>query len=106
MKFSEVPNRSEIKIGEQIGWRMFGKFCFGGFMFDVKDDAEVELISKCKNCKHYLCNAKERSNEKYYCTSIVKYENLPESASISEGNVYLKQDTETFSCSLFEMKEG
>lgn len=50
MKFSEVPDRSEIKFGVNIGWRMFGKFCFGGCMFELKDDEEVEVISRCENC--------------------------------------------------------
>jgi len=87
MKFKDVPARSEINIlhedgGKTKGWVMFGKFCLGGVTMNIDKDTEVELISKCDNCKNFQVHGLE----------------CPFDGGESQYHVC----TETFSCSKFK----
>lgn len=55
---------------------------------------EVELVSKCSNCK----NCSDDKDEEY-CYKLERY--IP---VIFGKDLGLQQDAETFSCSLFEIK--
>lgn len=61
-----------------------------GVYFFYKDESEVELISKCYNCKHFDSHIK-------FCNMLGMGIELGDDES-------LDQDPETFSCSLFELK--
>lgn len=63
----------------------------------IQDDEEVELITKCSNCKYYDQDHFGKDYGFYYCKK-VKF-NYPDGADVE-----MKEDQETFSCSNFEMK--
>lgn len=93
MKFKDVPiwqrfklrfqlikvDENVIENGDIVNAIGQGTTCF------IPPETEVELITKCENCKHY-------SN--YGETKICEMFGRP-----------THQDTQTFSCSLFEQKE-
>lgn len=63
-----------------------------GSYYFFKDECELELVTKCINCKYKNDN---------YCKK------LGTDIRIRESNMYyeeINQDPETFSCSQFEMK--
>ena len=111
MKFSEV------KIGNEFIWLKNSEkslkvtfdtfydpnedelFCIsGGTLY--KPDEEVQLITKCENCKWFGKNYLAGNTESISCYKL--------SLDIGKDDFYrsINQDPENFSCSLFEMKEG
>lgn len=63
-------------------------------------ETEVELVTKCVNCKHWVDKPRHEHGEINYCHEVsishIDEENFP---------CVKLADPETFSCSLFEMKD-
>ena len=91
MKFSEVKIGARlISFKEQVCIKLEDELVFNstlGHLENENPDTEVELVTKCANCKHKL------DHEKLYC----KIFQITIKA-------LAKDKHETFSCSLFEGK--
>ena len=91
MKFVNVPIGAKILIyKQQVNIKLEDELVFNetlGHLENENPDTEVELVTKCANCKHKL------DHEKLYC----KIFQITIKA-------LAKDKHETFSCSLFEGK--
>lgn len=104
IKFSEIPIGAKVLIyKQQENIKLENELVFNitlGHLENVSPDTEVELITKCLNCKHWVDKPRDDSGDINYCDEV----------SISHINEELfpdmeLADPETFSCSLFEQKE-
>lgn len=105
MKFKDIPiapynryNKNKIiKLSDDYAYIEYDSECWD--IKKINPDLEVELVSKCENCKKYQESCTGRMtmisetsqtilNEKYFATYVDE------------------KDPQTFSCSNFEKKEG
>lgn len=110
MKFSDVPVGARFKSKFKATFIKFAESnneepnCLDISTYKLwfnLPETEVELVTKCVNCKYINKNSGELEvpidGLKHYCHRI--------RADLSESHYGLDRDIETFSCSLFEMKD-
>lgn len=111
MKFSEVPIGAKFKTKLETTAIKFNNntdeipnvLGVGSYkLWSIHPDDEVELITKCENCKWYDRNWKNLECE----TDDDRDDHCHKLGIHICGDEYycLNVDKETFSCSLFEMK--
>ena len=128
MKFSDVPvgarfiDKSFVKpvhifktplflVGENIDGviedHRANAVSVCGVYFYYTDEMEVELVTKCSNCRFLKENIETNDivENRLYCTRYIQYSNISLSASITDNIVNLGMNKETFSCSFFEEKK-
>ena len=102
MKFIDVPIGARFKFEEKEYIKLSDiDVYYLGKIFKFAEYLEVEIVTKCENCKWYDKNLNpEIEFQSLYCHKL--------RVDLGEGDFYrsLYQDPETFSCSLFEMKGG
>ncbi len=109
MKFSEVTIGARFSHQEKNKTFIYIKldgdmayFIFESLVLCFDDEVEVELVTKCENCRFHNKNMGE------FSCPLSGFENHCHRISIDIDNTFggLHQNPETFSCSLFEMKES
>lgn len=113
MKFSEVPTGSKFKYEQFAFIKVDGKVpiteynsvnVITGRFGIINSYSEVELITKCENCRFFDKNFNKDTpldilGKGNFCHKI--------GITVDASEYYcLNQDPETFSCSIFETKEG
>lgn len=102
IKFSEVPIGAMFKHDGIICLKVDDYFFYDfkstilRSFYSITDD-EVELITKCANCKHYNKDVFGEDYGFFYCNKIKV--NYPDGVQAE-----FKEDAENFSCSSFEGK--
>lgn len=102
IKFSEIPIGAKVLIyKQQENIKLENELVFNitlGHLENVSPDTEVELITNCINCKRFNQDHFGKDYGFFYCNKIKV--NYPDGVQAE-----FKENPETFSCSLFEMKE-